>query len=268
MELDIPALFHLPARDEVVVISSDWAKHSKEELLIGEAGQEVGILEDRSAMGGSSTGEHEDTSVQGIGGRKLEVVSLEVDAAPEVEDVVQTVTPTGAANDLVGAQPADLWILKRRANGLQEVEAGPVHVVVDEDGNGSLDSRKGMANLETLVSNGGRGDRNGSRRPALMERLDDLFDQLDVGFAHRHNEDRTGLVFQNCTDTFQETGVVGVDGRDDDSAVPWAQSWIDRNRCRLVDAIESDGVDNQAEVSEDEEPHEHKIGSRAGEHDE
>jgi hypothetical protein len=115
-----------------------------------------------------------------------------------------------------------------------------------------------MADLEALVSNIGRRDRDSRSREDLAKGADDLLDELDLVLADGHDKDGAGSVLQASSNTFLEARIFWVNGRD--GAISGVQSRVSRDRYGLVDAIEGDGVSNQPHVAEEEQPCKQDIG--------
>ena len=76
LDLDFPLVVHYPARDEVVIISIQRSHQAEEGVFVGEPGEERLVLEDLGAVGRGATGYAEDASINGVGGRYFEVVTL------------------------------------------------------------------------------------------------------------------------------------------------------------------------------------------------
>lgn len=85
-------------------------------------------------------------------------MTFEIDATKEVEDGVHAIARAIATDDLVGAKTSNMRVLKGSEDGGQEVETGPVDMVVHQDSDGSPDQRDSVTNLSALVSLLGLGD--------------------------------------------------------------------------------------------------------------
>lgn len=152
LELDFPALSDEGAGQVVIVIGVEGTEETEEEVLVQVSGQEVWVLEDLSAVETGAARDDGDAAVEGVGGRVLEVVALEVQGAQDVEEALPHASARVADDALLRAHATDAGVLEGSYGVAEEGRRGPDDVVVAENRDGCLDGLQSYGNLLALVS--------------------------------------------------------------------------------------------------------------------
>lgn len=84
LDVSSPAVAHHPSREELVVTAVELVLAEPE--IMGEAMQELRVLEDDCAIGGSPAGEAGETTVNVCGGGYLDVADCEAESGEHFPD--------------------------------------------------------------------------------------------------------------------------------------------------------------------------------------
>lgn len=222
---------------------------------------------DLGANGSRATGDDEDAAVE-VGLRAdLEVVALEVEAGDEVGEGAPQAAGGVAQDLLVGADEADLGVVKGREERLEEAGA-PEGGVVNADGDGGrvlVEAVAGAQDLAALVGLIKLDDDEIGMGKTGGEVLDaqDLLDVLFELDTDGRDDEQLGGVDQDGFAAAQEGSRVGSNGGDDDGDIAVGISgWLANGATsRLVEVVASDEVDNESQVAKQEEEDEEVVGA-------
>lgn len=264
---DLPSIAEHPARAVVVIVGVQGAQQTEQEHLVVVALAEVCILVDLGANGSRATGDDEDAAVE-VGLRAdLEVVALEVEAGDEVGEGAPQAAGGVAQDLLVGADEADLGVVKGREERLEEAGA-PEGGVVNADGDGGrvlVEAVAGAQDLAALVGLIKLDDDEIGMGKTGGEVLDaqDLLDVLFELDTDGRDDEQLGGVDQDGFAAAQEGSRVGSNGGDDDGDIAVGISgWLANGATsRLVEVVASDEVDNESQVAKQEEEDEEVVGA-------
>lgn len=163
----LPLMANEPAGDEVVIISVEdvWPPFLRLETL-----EEVMARENLGAVCPSAARHARGASINVVGGRDLEVATLDVCGAKPVEDASRQRTVPNALYSLTGSNAAHLRIFERRENPGHQ-GGGPGHIIIGHDGDLRLHIGESLADLKTLVGNGSGQNLDVGMRKAVGELL-------------------------------------------------------------------------------------------------
>lgn len=206
-----------------------------------------------------AAGDDEHAAVEGVGRADLEIVSLEVQCAEHVEEGGQPERQVVSSDAFVSTHGPDGRVFKRGYRRREEMSRRPEDVVVDEHRQGSLDVRKHMGYLFAFVSlhrardfdvsAGVSGDKGANDPTRLTVKLR----------ANSDDVDRRWAVHEHRRETFLEIVVCRLNCGDNDSHVALSDCPDGWDR-RVLVTPERNNVDDQAEVSKDEEGNEGAVG--------
>lgn len=262
LNANLPAVSQSPACAVIVIVGIQRAEQAKEEALVHVATAEVGVLQNLGARCGGTTGYDKDRAVEVRFGSDLEVVALEVQAGDEVGEGGPE-TAAGVTDDfLVGADQADLGIVKGGEEGGQK-EGLPVDMVVHADcygGSSGIKSLAGADDLFALVGFSGLDhDEVGvgvkNREAVFLQNILDIVEELDINSG---DDESVRLILQNRATAFEKRASVGRHGGDYDGDITVGVTRVNRPR-RLVEEDACDEVDDETRVSEYEEEEEEEI---------
>jgi hypothetical protein len=259
LKFDFPACANDPTRDEVVIVRVERTEETGKESFILESRLKGRVSENLRAIGCGTSGDDENASVDVAGCSDFEVVAFEVETADEVPEALEVETSRLTDNTLVCTYDTNLRIFEGREDGGEEVSGWPEDGRVDPNHDLSLDVWHGMADLHALVAF------------ALLYDADlitvggvdwgaDFSAECKITLTDCGNDDRGGVVSEDCAKAFLELWILWarVGDWDNDCAVTAKYGRFDRSRNGLVQP-EENHVDNQTEISPDEEGNEPEI---------
>jgi hypothetical protein len=205
---------------------------------------------------------NESTTIDGIRSRKLEVMTLEVEAGKEVPKARKGVWVLNSSDSLARAYDADLVVLKWSYRSDGEIVRRKENVVINPDSNLRINLLHSCAALPTLVSFGDRNHFNsdiGVRVPefeSFQHLVADLGRGIEPLVSYRNYHYLLRLVSQNGPNAFAEILVLGCDGGYDSGYVGTPILGIERDGSWLVHVVSND-MYQRAHISKQEEAQKH-----------
>lgn len=187
-----------------------------------------------------TTGDNKSAAVDTIGGGYLEIMTLEVETADEVPEVLEKGSLIYSSHPFVRSANTNLVILEGPHGGREEMLQRPENMIIYPNSDGGLDFPDSSSELHPFIRLRRSDDINCSRccRVAGYEVPKDLLAN-PIGipkalFSHRNNQNLERPVFQHRTDTLVEIWILRLYGGYNDCGIRSFVSRVSRNRCWFV----------------------------------
>lgn len=235
----LPLVANQPAGDKVVVVS---IQDPLPPFLVSKPVKEIVALQNLRSVGASAARHARCTAVHVVSGRDLEVSALDVGSAQPVPQTVSQGLIPVAADSLAGADTPNLGIFKGSENPWHE-GGRPSDIVVSHDGDSCSNLGECLADLKSLVGNGGIKDSDGG----VVEGLDELIERL--AFVMRGDEDQfSGLTRKNTLQRRSKFLKHIMNRRNDNGDVLVGELGLVCNGLGLVSPV-ADTVNKETEIA-------------------
>lgn len=237
----LPLVADEPSRDKVVVVG---VEDPASPLFVLEAVQEVVRLQNLRSIGARATRHARSAAVHVVRSRDLKVASLNVGGAEPIPEAIGQRGVPFTTDSLVGADATHLGVLKGSKDPRHQ-SRGPGDIVVGHDGDGSLDVRQSLADLEALVGNGGIEDADGR----VAESSNELVEVLSLVVRGDEDELR-GLAGEDALERRAQFLKHIMNGRNNNGDVLVGKGRLLGNWLGSVDPV-ANTVDDEAKVAMD-----------------